>query len=316
MDLYSILEVTPDSSLSDIKKSYYRLAKLYHPDRENGTAEMFQKINYAYTILNNEKTRTQYNIMSNKTKNNFMLFLETFFKNNDINNILSNIFPDIKNFTNIEDYNFNDIITLFNNSIQPLNKSNNSIECSDSDIMDWDETHAEYYESLPLKYYQYNKNNINLELKCNLNDILNTNNVLRSIKINRNFFGEKQINSFQFNYNSPYVVFFQGGDISTESSGHLIIHFSLPKNYIWDKNNIIYKYNINLYEFIYGIDLELNFNNIKYDIKQWIPYRDSLIIPVTNVNRNNFTFEFIVQLNLLYIDTIDKKNILGQYFLN
>lgn len=35
-DYYQILEVTKDSSEAEIKKSYYRLAKTYHPDSNPG----------------------------------------------------------------------------------------------------------------------------------------------------------------------------------------------------------------------------------------------------------------------------------------
>ena len=35
MDLYKILEIKPTATESDIKKSYYKLAKIYHPDVYN-----------------------------------------------------------------------------------------------------------------------------------------------------------------------------------------------------------------------------------------------------------------------------------------
>jgi curved DNA-binding protein CbpA len=321
MDLYSILQIKPDCTINDIKKSYYNLAKKYHPDKENGSAEKFQQINYAYTILSCEKTRTQYNIMNKSTKTTFISFLEKFFEDSSnlsiLNKLLANI--NIKSNSNIlsdiDCYDFNDIIQLFTNSIIPIKKSTDTIECSDSDVNCWDETQAEYYEMLPIKYHQYNKNNINLELKCSLNDILSSNK-LRMIKIKRRFFDIDQINTFNFNCRTPYVVFNQGGDVDTNITGHLIIHFILPTNYIWDKNNIIYSHDINLYQFIYGVDIELNFNNRKYDIKQWIPYRDSMVIPVTDINQNNITMYFIVQLNLIYRDTISKRNILAESFID
>ena len=73
----------------------------------------------------------------------------------------------------------------------------------------------------------------------------------------------------------------------------------------------MYNYNINLYQFIYGVDIELNFNNTtSYDIKQWIPYRDGMNIYVTQINN----YQFVVRLNLIYNDSIENKNILSQYF--
>ena len=186
MNLYEILQVSPDSSINDIKKSYYRLAKIYHPDKMNGSAEKFQKINYAYNILNNEKSRTQYNIMNNNTKNKFILFLEKWFKDQPNLKSFFNFNDNIYN--NLDSYDFNDIIMLFSDSIIPNKVNIDSVDCSDSDIDCWDESQAEYYYELPIKYHQYNKNNINLELKCTLNEIIcdsstNTKSKTRMIKI-------------------------------------------------------------------------------------------------------------------------------------
>jgi DnaJ-class molecular chaperone len=56
-DPYVILEVTPRSSQAEIKKSFYRLAMKWHPDRNPDKIElatsMMQRINAAYSILMN-----------------------------------------------------------------------------------------------------------------------------------------------------------------------------------------------------------------------------------------------------------------------
>jgi hypothetical protein len=49
---YSILDLVPPVSRSEIKKAYYKKALLYHPDRESGDNEMFLKIKDAYDHLN------------------------------------------------------------------------------------------------------------------------------------------------------------------------------------------------------------------------------------------------------------------------
>ena len=63
-DYYRILEVSPSSSHAEIKKSYRRLALLYHPDTNSGNQlyeAKFKEIIEAYRILSDEKQRKEYN---------------------------------------------------------------------------------------------------------------------------------------------------------------------------------------------------------------------------------------------------------------
>ncbi|XP_025199083.1 dnaJ homolog subfamily B member 6-like isoform X2 [Melanaphis sacchari] len=64
-DYYSVLEVTPNASLSDIKKSYRRLALKWHPDKNPENQEqanrMFKEISEAYEVLSDDKKRKIYN---------------------------------------------------------------------------------------------------------------------------------------------------------------------------------------------------------------------------------------------------------------
>ena len=59
MDLYEILEIKSTATEIEIKKSYHRLAKIYHPDKNKNidANEKFQRIQSAYEILSNDKTR-------------------------------------------------------------------------------------------------------------------------------------------------------------------------------------------------------------------------------------------------------------------
>ena len=60
--LYSTLEVSENASMDEIKKSYRRLARKYHPDinKEAGAEEKFKEINTAYEILSDETKKAQY----------------------------------------------------------------------------------------------------------------------------------------------------------------------------------------------------------------------------------------------------------------
>ena len=47
-DPFSILGLSSDASMSEIKKQYRRLSKVYHPDKQGGDQNMFMKIAKAY----------------------------------------------------------------------------------------------------------------------------------------------------------------------------------------------------------------------------------------------------------------------------
>lgn len=62
-DYYEILEVSRDASGEQIKKSYYRLAMKYHPDRNPDSKECeakIKEINEAYDILKDSQKRAAY----------------------------------------------------------------------------------------------------------------------------------------------------------------------------------------------------------------------------------------------------------------
>lgn len=62
-DYYDILGVTRKASESEIKSSYRKLARQFHPDRNPGdkaAAERFKEIQQAYDVLSDKKKREQY----------------------------------------------------------------------------------------------------------------------------------------------------------------------------------------------------------------------------------------------------------------
>jgi DnaJ-class molecular chaperone len=299
MDLYEILSISTDATSTEITKAYRHLAKKYHPDKETGSTEQFQKLNYAYNILVNEKTRIQYDSMKKPTKNKLTKFLEEWFDKQvnikDFINLSGTKLENIMN--NIESYDFTDIIGLFNKMIIPNKQNNNTIDCSDSDISYWDQDSAEYYNinELPLKYHLYNINNIKIDLKCTLDDI-KKNDYIRKIKVKRKQNNSFIETSFYFKCSHSYIIFNNGGD----NDGHLIINLSLHEPYIWYSDSIYYNININLYEYIYGIDIP------KFNIKNWIPYKDGTIINLNYINN----YLFGIKINIIYNDNNNNKEML------
>jgi len=62
-DYYKTLGVTKGASADEIKKSYRKLARKYHPDANEGDAKAearFKEISEAYTVLSDDKRRKEY----------------------------------------------------------------------------------------------------------------------------------------------------------------------------------------------------------------------------------------------------------------
>jgi len=65
MDPYSVLGVDKTSSQDDIKKAYRKLAKEYHPDKNDGNDERFKEIADAYEKIGDDSSRQKYDSASN-----------------------------------------------------------------------------------------------------------------------------------------------------------------------------------------------------------------------------------------------------------
>lgn len=68
MNPYKVLEVSESASYDEIRKSYRKLARKYHPDSNPGNKsaeEKFKQINDAYTILSDEEKRAEYDAKKN-----------------------------------------------------------------------------------------------------------------------------------------------------------------------------------------------------------------------------------------------------------
>lgn len=71
-DYYEILGVSRDADKEEIKRSYRRLARKYHPDvnKEPGAEDRFKEINRAYEVLSEPETRERYNRFGEAGLNN------------------------------------------------------------------------------------------------------------------------------------------------------------------------------------------------------------------------------------------------------
>ncbi len=94
--LYQTLNVSENANQDEIKKSYRRLARQYHPDlnKTKEAEEKFKEINAAYEILSDEEKRRQYDQFGDNMfgGQNFSDFARSRNASEDLDDILSSIF--------------------------------------------------------------------------------------------------------------------------------------------------------------------------------------------------------------------------------
>ncbi|MGL2459546.1 DnaJ C-terminal domain-containing protein [Helicobacter pylori] len=94
--LYQTLDVSENANQDEIKKSYRRLARKYHPDlnKTKEAEEKFKEINAAYEILSDEEKRRQYDQFGDNMfgGQNFSDFARSRSASEDLDDILNSIF--------------------------------------------------------------------------------------------------------------------------------------------------------------------------------------------------------------------------------
>jgi len=90
MDYYELLGVKKDSSPSEIKKAYRKLALKYHPDKNKGEKKAeskFKEINEAYAVLSDPEKKKQYDLYGS-TDFHQRYSQEDIFRGFDLNDVL------------------------------------------------------------------------------------------------------------------------------------------------------------------------------------------------------------------------------------
>lgn len=306
--LYSILEIKPNSSTQDIRKAYFKLAKKYHPDKNNSpdATEKFQQIQSAYEILINDKSREEYSKMGSGEKVNFIKIIESIIKKDidmkflkeiglkiseyDYDCIKSNIFGFFKNMD------FFQILNLFTKGNMPNNFTPCFLDTSATDT-EIDIEKIETFWDLPIKYLELSKTNIKIDLSINIVDI----GTKRKIKVIRQIDGKNKVSNLICNIEKKFIIFKGQGDKIDDNIGDLIVRTVLPSNITWYEDNIIHIKDISLYEMIYGLDIDLG-----KTINNWVPSRDGFDVKIDE--------KVWVKLVLKYEHSEINQAILKEYF--
>ena len=94
--LYETLGVSEQASADEIKKSYRKLARKYHPDvnKDESAIDKFKEINAAYEVLSDKKKKDEYDMYGDQMfgGQNFHDFAQNRGGNVDLDDLLKNIF--------------------------------------------------------------------------------------------------------------------------------------------------------------------------------------------------------------------------------
>ncbi len=342
MNLYKTLELEEGASLNDIKKSYRRLARKYHPDKSgNNDHVKFLEIHSAYEILSNDKSRFEYVKLPDENKNKFQEFLSSIFGHSININSLSDFgikltkddMDYIKNDLQevLKKLNLKEVFKFFKDGILPKKDFDSFSLCSDSDVNCWTCDDASYFDSLPIYYQKMNSDNdgsLNISQNISLLKLINNDKIDITIKRKiSNEVEEYQNTKFNFDIINQWVVFNGGGDISQDGCnyGDLIIKLNLPNELDWQDNIILFQKKINLYDFVYGINLKLDsdeFNSINKVVVNeninWVPIRDGNIIFINTKNnlKNSNHFKIAIKLMVEFKDSDKNRLLLKENFCN
>ena len=244
MNCYQILEVNRNASCREIKKSYYKLAKKFHPDK-NGNEIKFKEINNAYVILIDEEKRKMYDkyISSN---------------NKDVLN--ENPYDVINEILN--KYN----LSFFKNVFSKIYEGEEDIK---NDINNLD------FKSIYEKFKNYYKLDIEKEIYCNIEDILLKNNV--SINFERKVKDKIHYNNLiieNFDIYDSELVYENLGNEVGNFKGNLLIKIIINESKIYEIGD-----NYDLIAKLSNLDMASNLNiNIDLNKKRFLFENDKSII--------------------------------------
>lgn len=230
MNLYQILELSESCTNEDIKKSYRRLALLYHPDKNNTPdSDKFIQVTNAYQILINPQQRKRYDLLNNTEKIEIYSLIKSYL---------------ITAFPKLDEY-----IKLFFDDEQTLKSLNFS------KIFDkiWTKMETD----------SFNKNlDINGIIQITYDEKYTDK--MRIINVTRK---TKDTGIFYIPLRKmKHIIHGEGEyDLLTERHGDIILTIEIVDDTFSDfslvGDDVYYNYQITLYEYLYGGNLSLRYFN-------------------------------------------------------
>jgi DnaJ-class molecular chaperone len=263
-DIYfSILNITRDSTLNDIKKAYRLLSIKHHPDKNgNASSDQFNKINEAYSILISNYDSIKFA----EKKQDIEYINKTIVSNNGYANNVANVAKDtmISNYANVVNRNYEDIII-----------------------------------NLAINYNEaYNGCNkpINVERKINVNNVIGHERETLYVQIPKGIDNNEIITLV--NKGNSYV-----NNGVSHSNVKIIIQLIPHELFERNGLDIIFIKSISLKEALLGFSFMLNHINSKsYNITctEIIHFNYEKIKPAMGFMRDNFVGNLIIKFNIIF----------------
>lgn len=247
MNFYDILEVPHDANSEVIRKSYRRLATLYHPDKnknkEVDTTRQFTEIKAAYEVLSDPVKRKEYDLMNTDQKLALYDTIKDYFSTvspkfkNAVDKLINEFYSDEEELrSDINSFNFSKLYNRFRETI--LNKD-------PLGIMSFDSISFDEHEPVKRDIYEH--------IKVTLDDRYKN----RKKKITVQYPNNKS-ESFIIPCLNSEAVFKGKG----ENGGNLIINILCeehPKFEQLNQYNVIYTAPISIYEYFYGGEIQFDY---------------------------------------------------------
>ncbi len=149
-DHYKILGVKKGCQDNEIKKSYYKLAKKWHPDKNASpfAEDKFKEINRAYEVLSDEKKRTTYDLTYTDRSADILKRTSTSFSAKT----RSTYVPKSANFTFFTNTTSTDYNSSYDAKWHEFTKANNFYDPTRATENPFPKAHPKYKADLPPKY--------------------------------------------------------------------------------------------------------------------------------------------------------------------